>query len=112
VIERKVINKGVTSLSQSGIVTQVDGLQAPKNKMLRFNKVGAKLGLGRASGGDAQARAVQGLSEGVRAVAAAACPQNAEVHVAGVMADVRLGDDERARAAFDRVLTRGGRSRA
>jgi hypothetical protein len=45
-------------------------------------------------------------------VAATVCPQNAEVHVASVMAEVRLGDDECARAAFDRVLTRGGRSRA
>nr|CAB3480288.1 unnamed protein product [Digitaria exilis] len=48
-----------------------------------------------------------GGGERVRAVAAAAaatCPRNAEVRAECVMAEIRLGDDARARAEFDRAL--------
>lgn len=40
----------------------------------------------------------------VAAAAAAACPRNAKVRAECVVAEVRLGDDARARAAFDQAL--------
>ncbi|RLM79887.1 hypothetical protein C2845_PM12G07380 [Panicum miliaceum] len=48
-----------------------------------------------------------GGAERARAVAAAAlaaCPRNADVRAECVLAEVKLGDDERARAAFERAL--------